>query len=120
MGCVLHDFRAGSNHPTVPLAIEWLRANPQGAVRVIVGPDDICLPCPQWDGSTCKRGFEEMNTGKDKRFLALLEMRDGDALPASKLFKRLMDKADIEFFTSVCAGCSPEACAAAAKGSPPF
>lgn len=120
LGCVLSAFGEESDHPTVPRAVAWLRANPQGSVRVVVGPDDICLPCPKWDGETCLSGFEEMNVGKDGRFLDLLGMKDGDALAARELFARLMARADAAFFRSVCPNCSPDSCAEAARGEAPF
>jgi hypothetical protein len=120
LGCVLHDLRTPSDHPTVPKACAWLRANPTGTVHVVVGPDDICLPCPQWDGTTCLRGFEQLNQGKDRRFLALLGMKDGEGLPARELYQRLMARMVLAFLTEVCAGCSPKVCAEAAKGEMPF
>lgn len=120
LGCVLHDLRTPSDHPTVPTACAWLRAHPNGTVNVVVGPDDICQPCPQWDGSKCLRGFEQLNQGKDKRFLELLDMKDGEGLPARELFGRLMARMDLAFLNQVCAGCSPKACAEAAKGQMPF
>lgn len=120
LGCVLSALRKESSHPTVPRAVAWLRAHPEGNLRVVVGPDDICVPCPDWDGKTCRKGYEEMNLGKDRRFLELLGMEDGDASPAREVFTRLVTRADAAFFRSVCPDCHPDSCAEAARGEFPF
>jgi hypothetical protein len=120
LGCVLAGFAAGSDHPTVPVAIAWLRDNPRGTIRVVVGPDDICLPCPEWDGETCGRGFEELNQGKDRMFLGLLGMDDGERLPARDVFSRLCERATSAFWRETCPGCSPDKCDAAARAGVPF
>mgnify|MGYP001089986925 CR=1 FL=1 len=120
LGCVLAGFGEPTDHPTVPKAVEWLREHPTGLLKGGVGPDDICLPCPQWDGTTCLRGFEEMNKGKDTRFVALLGMRRGEELPAREVYERLCARATLEFFEDVCPRCSPAKCAAAASQGVPF
>lgn len=120
LGCVLSALRKESSHPTVPRAVAWLRAHPEGNVHVTVGPDDVCLPCPDWDGKTCQKGYEEMNLEKDRCFLELLGMQDGDALAARELFARLMTCVDAAFFRSVCPSCDPDSCAEAARGEAPF
>jgi hypothetical protein len=99
----------------VPTAIAWLRDNPHGTVRVVVGPDDICLPCPHWQGGTCGRGFEELNCGKDRAFLQMLGLDDGDGMPAQRLMDLFRDRASAEFFRATCPNCSPDRCAQATR-----
>jgi len=120
LGCTLVSIHNPSDHPTVPKAIEWLKVHPKGRVRVVIGPDDICLPCPHWDGTTCGRGFEELNKGKDARFITLLGMKPGEALPAAEVFARLCARADLAFFKDVCGTCGPDKCAQAAKAGYPL
>jgi uncharacterized protein len=110
IGCVLQGLHDGTSHPTVPIATQWLRENPQGMVRLVVGPDSICAPCPHWTGETCGRGFEELNKGKDQRFIAQLGLTPGDSLPAQELFARLCSRCTPAFFAEVCPGCSHQRC----------
>ena len=117
LGCMLTAFSKDSGHPTLPLAVAHVRAHPDGDVHVVVGPDDICVPCPDWDGSTCRRGHEEKNVVKDRAFLELLGMADGEALPAREVFARLASRADADFFRRVCPSCHPDACAEAAAAA---
>jgi len=120
LGCVMSAFRGKTDHPTVPKAIEWLKKNPEGLVEIIIGPDDICLPCPHWDGNTCTRGFEELNKRKDRKFIEQLKVKEGEKLPGRKVFKLLIERTDLDFFKRVCPNCSPEKCAKAASGNVPF
>ncbi len=115
VGCVILEIatRRG-DHPTVPAAARRIAELPRGIVQVVVGPDDVCLPCPHWTGDACDRGFEEVNRAKDARFLALLGVREGATLAAGDLVDRFCARADLAFFREVCSGCRPEACAEAA------
>ena len=53
--CLVHHAVFGDEHPTLPLLLEQIREDPERLLRVVVGPDDICLPCPHWNGALCVR-----------------------------------------------------------------
>ncbi len=120
LGCVLKGLHDAAEHPTVPIAVAWLRANPRGNVAVVVGPDDICTPCPHWTGETCGRGFEELNKGKDARFIAQMGLKPGDSMPARELFALLCSRCSAAFFAEVCPGCSYTRCGELAALPVPF
>jgi len=106
-----------SNHPTLTPILEKIHANPDRHIRVIIGPDDICLPCPDWDNDkyTCGKGYEELNKRKDAAFLKVLGFTDGQVLPACEIYIRISERVTLEDMKRICHSSKSEACAEAVK-----
>jgi hypothetical protein len=115
LGCVAHFAVHGGDHATLPILLEALRDDPCRPVRVVAGPDDICRPCPHWNGVECvrKEGMEPKNRAKDEAFLEVLGLSDGDVLAARKLFDRVAERFTLDALRRICPTCEPEKCAAA-------
>jgi hypothetical protein len=119
--CLVHFAARGGTHPTLPLLLRAVRENPGRLLRVVVGPDDICQPCPHWNGATCTRleGMEAKNRGKDARFLQALGLADGEELAAREVFARVAQRLTPAALAAICADCVPAECAASIAASCP-
>ena len=115
LGCLAHFAAFGGKHATLPILLAALRANPDRVLRVVAGPDDICVPCPHWNGAECVRepGMELKNRSKDDRFLWALGLADGAELPAREALKLLASEIAVEKLNVLCADCQPAECAKA-------
>jgi len=115
IGCLIHYATYGGKHPTLPILLAALREKPDRVLRVIAGPDDICLPCPHWNGAECVReqGMEPKNRTKDERFLAALGLADGAEIRAGDLLRLVTERLDLAALRTLCADCEPDRCAAA-------
>ena len=113
LGCLAHHAVFGDEHPTLPILLKTFRENPDRAVRVVVGPDDICEPCPHWNGTECvrKEGMESMNQRKDAQFLEALALADGDTRTPRELHALMAERLSVEVFRAICPTCQPESCA---------
>ena len=117
--CLAEYAVDGGDHPTLPILLRAFRENPDRSVRVVVGPDDICTPCPYWDGVTCTRevGMEEKNRAKDAKFLDLLGLADGEVSTARELQTLIAGRVTADALHDICPTCSPDACAEAVRHS---
>ena len=115
--CLAHHAVFGDEHPTLPLLLKAVREDPWRRLRVVVGPDDICLPCPHWDGTLCtrKEGMEERNRLKDARFLEVLGLEDGEVRPAHEVYDLVAERVTLAALEDICPTCSPAECARAVR-----
>ncbi|NLX59228.1 MAG: DUF1284 domain-containing protein [Phycisphaerae bacterium] len=116
--CVSRGALTGSKHPTLSPLLELIRKEPGRLIRVVVGPDDICIPCPYWNGTECARseGMEAMNRRKDQEFLEVLGMSDGQVMNAREMYDLIGRRITLEALRWVCrGGCKPDECYEAAK-----
>ena len=116
--CVSRGALTGSKHPTLSPLLELIRKEPGRTIRVVVGPDDICIPCPYWDGTGCARseGMEEMNRRKDQEFLEVLGLSEGQEMSAHEMYDLIAQRITLESLRWVCrGGCKPDECFEAAK-----
>jgi hypothetical protein len=113
--CLAQYAVFGGDHPTAALVLAAVREDPDGPVRVVAGPDDLCTPCPHWDGTRCSRlpGMEEKNRVKDARFLAVLDLGDGER-SVREVYAIVAERVTIDVLKAVCADCEPDKCAEAA------
>ena len=114
--CLAHHAVFGGEDPTLPDLLAALRENPDRDVRVVVGPEDVCEPCPHWNGTQCTRreGMEERNRIKDEGFLAVLGLTDGDVKSARELHEIIAGRVTVNVLMERCPTCSPEQCARSA------
>jgi len=120
LGCLAHFAAFGGTHATLPILLAAVREDPERRVRVVAGPDDICVPCPFWDGVRCNRepGMEEKNRAKDRAFLDALGLKDGETKTARELSKLVRDRLTLDVLTRFCPDCLPGPCAdAVARGA---
>lgn len=117
--CLAHHAVFGDEHPTLPVLLKAVREDPGRCLRVVVGPDDICLPCPHWNGTLCVRqeGMEEKNRVKDARFLEVLGLSDGEESPARDVYDRVAERVTFEVLQDICPTCSAAECADAVRRS---
>jgi hypothetical protein len=115
LGCLAHFAAFGGKHATLPILLAALKANPDRVLRIVAGPDDICLPCPHWNGAECVReaGMEPKNRSKDERFLVALGLADGAEMSARDALKLLAARVTSDNLKVLCADCVPEQCAPA-------
>ena len=115
--CLAHHAVYGDEHPTLPILLEAVREDPERRVRVVVGPDDICLPCPYWDGTLCvrKEGMEERNRVKDAKFLEVLGLTDGEVRAAREIYDLVAERVTLGVLEAICPTCSPAECARAVR-----
>jgi len=115
--CLINSAAQKSTRPEIIATITTLRAHPDGLIRLVIGPDDVCLPCPDRDAltHTCGKGCEDMNKIKDARYLDILDLAEGDVLPARQLYALVADRITLDHMKAVCPDCRPERCALAAK-----
>ncbi len=115
--CVSRGALTGSKHPTLSPLLELIRREPDRAIRVVVGPDDICIPCPHWNGTECVRseGMEPKNRRKDARFLEVLGLTEGQTMTAREIYDLIAERITIEDLRDICPTCQPDQCYGAAK-----
>jgi len=113
--CLAHHAVHGGEHPTLPTLLDALRRDPDRRVRVVIGPDDVCIPCPHWNGTTCTRreGMEERNRVKDAAFLERVGLVDGETRTARQLHQMIAHRVTSETLRGICPTCNPDACAEA-------
>lgn len=113
--CLLHYATFGGNHPTLPALLAALREDPDRMLRIVAGPDDICTPCPHWNGTECVReeGMEPKNRAKDLRFLAALGFAENVEMRASDLLRLITRRLDPATMRAVCPDCEPAKCSEA-------
>ena len=106
------------DHPTLMNILRTLKSDPDVLIRVVNGPDDICLPCPQWSGEDClqKPGREARNGIKDRRFLERLGLKTGEVWEAKALYARIHERIDGGLIRETCATSTPEHVEACVKG----
>ena len=114
LACLAHYAAFGGDHPTLPALLQAAREDPDRPARVVVGPDDICLPCPHWDGERCNRKpfMEEQNRAKDALFLAALGLDDRER-PFREIYRLVAERVTLELLQAVCPTCCPAECAEA-------
>ncbi len=115
LGCLV-DFAAfGGSHPTLPALLARLRENPDQIVRVVVGQDDACLPCPFWNDGQCTQrpGREERNRAKDERFLTILALEDGQELSFRQAMALVYERLGRDLLAQLCPSCHFGQCATA-------
>ena len=117
LGCLAHFAVYGGEHPTLPILLDAFRAEPDRSVRVVVGPDDICEPCPYWDGQTCRRkeDMEPRNRAKDAAFLEALGLADGEVRTPRELVAIMTERLTDKVLAKFCPTCNPEDCARAVQ-----
>jgi len=115
--CLAHHAAYGDEHPTLPILMKAFREDMDRPVRVVVGPDDICEPCPYWNGEACVRieGMEPMNQRKDARFLEALGLSDGEVRTPRELQTLMSERLTLDVLKSICPECQPESCAEVVK-----
>ena len=115
--CLAHHAVFGDEHPTLPVLLKAVREDPGRRLRVVVGPDDICIPCPHWNGTLCtrKEGMEEKNRVKDARFLEVLGLSDGEERTVREVYGLVAERVTLEVLEAICPTCTPEQCARAAR-----
>jgi hypothetical protein len=115
--CVSRGAATGSQHPTLTPLLELIRKEPGRLIRVVVGPDDICIPCPYWNGSECARseGMEQMNQRKDREFLEVLGLAEGQVMAAREIYDLIGRQITLEDLRRICPGCKPDECYEAAR-----
>jgi hypothetical protein len=108
--CLSHANVEPRPHPTLLDVLERLKRDRTTSVRVVVGPDDICLPCPEWMSDHCRQkvGREERNQDKDRRYLERLGLEEGETLLADALYRRMRERVDTAFIREVCFSSSPD------------
>ena len=111
--CLAHHAVHGDEHPTLPVLLKAVREDPWRRVRVVVGPDDICLPCPHWNGTLCtrKEGMEEKNRVKDARFLEVLGLSDGEERTVREVYGLVAERVTLDILEDICPTCCPAECA---------
>jgi hypothetical protein len=112
--CLLKHNALHTFHPTLPIALKTIKSNPEISIQVVVGADDICLPCPYWRNGRCERrkNMEENNRVIDEKFLAKLGLENGNVIQGKKLSQRMVERVDLACLSEICASCTPEICAA--------
>jgi len=116
--CVSRGAATGSRHPTLTPLLELIREEPGRLIRVVVGPDDICIPCPHWNGSECVRSerMEQLNQRKDREFLQVLGFTQGQVMSAREIYDLIGQRITLEDLRTVCrGGCKPDECYEAAR-----
>lgn len=116
--CLARHNMVGGYHPTLPLVLRRIKSSPDISVKVVAGVDDICLPCPCWHNDRCKRGTDEVNLLKDKKFLRKMGLEDGVVAPAERILDIMRQAITVHDTAEICADCTFEVCADAlhAKG----
>ncbi len=103
-----------SSHKTLGPVAQSIRANPRVPIRVVVGVDDICAPCEWWDHAKglCKKCLtthpadNENSMASDRNALTVLEMNEGDTMPADALYRLIRARSDKRAFAErVCVAC---------------
>ena len=115
--CISRGAVTGGHHPTLTPLLQLIRKDPDRLITVVIGPDDICLPCPHWDGQKCNRseGMEEKNARKDALFIEVLGLTEGDTHTARDFYDIIAERITLEALRQICPSCKPDECYPAAK-----
>jgi len=99
-------------HPAASLALRKIKSRPDSKVKVVIGPDDICLACLYWRNGRCERGqdTEEKNSLRDTKFLEQMGIESGALIHGSDLFALMRKRVRLDTFQQICADCIPEIC----------
>jgi hypothetical protein len=113
--CLAHYVVFHDEHPTLVVLWKAMQEDPDRAVRVVVGPDDVCAPCPHWNGSECNRrpGMEEKNRVKDAAFLKALGFTEGESTTVREAYRVVAGRVTLDVLKAICPGCNPDECAEA-------
>jgi len=104
------------SHKTLNSVAICLYNEPDIPVQIVAGPDDICIPCEWWNaekGYCIKepgRQLELLNIRMqmDNAAIPILDMKQGEILPAVNLFKRIKSMVSKEIMAEKICFCCPD------------
>ncbi|MEM0465935.1 MAG: DUF1284 domain-containing protein [Candidatus Pacearchaeota archaeon] len=67
--------------------LKIIKKNPNINIRIIIGGDFICYPCPKYDKNNKNCNIYPQNISKDKRMLEILKVNENDIRKFSELKK---------------------------------
>jgi len=103
-----------SKHKTLGPVAQRIRANPKVPLKLVIGMDDICGPCEQWDHqkSLCKKSLDKYpqdnqnSLTSDTNAIRVLGMKPGDRMNADDLYRLIKAKVSKKVFAEeVCVAC---------------
>jgi len=106
--------RLFTSHVTLNKIAKRIRNTPDIPVRIVAGPDDICLPCEWWDADKgyCIKNLDaqpklrNIRMQMDRDAISNLRMKEDAILPAAELFQEIKSRITKKIITeSICSLC---------------